>query len=229
MLSNTGHVSRMVEVHERAAAPSSCLPTTTTTTRPCSLQVREQAAEGLGELVEVTGEEALKPFVVQITGPLIRIIGDRFPSQVWGLGKGAARGQGEGRSNGALICSGGAMAPPALLTVLPCYPLSPPLPHPQVKAAILLTLGLLIRKAGAGLKPFVPQLQTTFLKCLTDASEVVRERAAKDLGELSRMSARVDQLAADLASSARAAEPLVRIGLEGRGQRKGKEGMGGEL
>ena len=41
------------------------------------------AAEGLGELVEVTGDEALRPFVVQITGPLIRIIGDRFPSQVW--------------------------------------------------------------------------------------------------------------------------------------------------
>ena len=41
------------------------------------------AAEGLGELVEVTSDEALKPFVVQITGPLIRVIGDRFPSQVW--------------------------------------------------------------------------------------------------------------------------------------------------
>jgi hypothetical protein len=40
------------------------------------------ASEGLGELVEVTGEDVLKPFVVQITGPLIRIIGDRFPSSV---------------------------------------------------------------------------------------------------------------------------------------------------
>ena len=38
----------------------------------------------------------------------------------------------------------------------------------QVKAAILHTLGLLIGKAGPGLKPFVPQLQTTFLKCLSD-------------------------------------------------------------
>ena len=73
---------------------------------------------GLGELVEVTSEDALKPYVVQMTGPLIRIIGDRFP---W-----------------------------------------------EVKAAILKTMGLLIRKAGLGLKPFVPQLQTTFLKCLPD-------------------------------------------------------------
>lgn len=97
-----------------------------------------------------------------------------------------------------------------------------------MKAAILLTLGLLIRKAGAGLKPFVPQLQTTFLKCLTDASEVVRERAAKDLGELSRMSARVDQLAADLASSARAAEPLVSRGVRAKGGGAGRDSARGK-
>jgi hypothetical protein len=39
---------------------------------------------------------------------------------------------------------------------------------PATKAAILVTLGQLIRRAGAGLKPFVPQLQTTFVKCLSD-------------------------------------------------------------
>ncbi|GAX75317.1 hypothetical protein CEUSTIGMA_g2762.t1 [Chlamydomonas eustigma] len=125
-----------------------------------SNEVREMASEGLGELVEVTGEEALKPFVVQITGPLIRIIGDRFPS--------------------------------------------------SVKAAILLTLGSLIAKAGGGMKPFVPQLQTTFMKCLIDPYDVVRSRAAKDLGELSRLSARVDQLASELITSARSAEPEIR-------------------
>ncbi len=43
-----------------------------------SADVREAAAEGLGELVDVVSEEALKPFVVMITGPLIRIIGDRW-------------------------------------------------------------------------------------------------------------------------------------------------------
>lgn len=83
-----------------------------------SPEVREAAAEGLGELISLTSEDGLKPFVVAITGPLIRIIGDRFP--------------------------------------------------PATKAAILVTLGLLIRRAGTGLKPFVPQLQTTFLKCLND-------------------------------------------------------------
>ena len=35
-------------------------------------ELREQAAEGLGELVDITSEETLKPFVVQITGlPLL--------------------------------------------------------------------------------------------------------------------------------------------------------------
>lgn len=45
-------------------------------------EIREAAAEGLGELVNVINEETLKPFVIQITGPLIRIIGDRFPPSV---------------------------------------------------------------------------------------------------------------------------------------------------
>ncbi len=37
-----------------------------------SAELRELAAEGLGEMVTATGDAALKPFVVQITGPLIR-------------------------------------------------------------------------------------------------------------------------------------------------------------
>lgn len=33
-----------------------------------SAELREQAALGLGELIEVTSEQALKPFVIPITG-----------------------------------------------------------------------------------------------------------------------------------------------------------------
>ncbi|KAI8992465.1 armadillo-type protein [Pilobolus umbonatus] len=43
---------------------------------------REQAALAIGDLIDRTSAVALKPFVTQITGPLIRILGDRYPSEV---------------------------------------------------------------------------------------------------------------------------------------------------
>ena len=43
-----------------------------------SQDIKEQAAVALGELIHLTSAEALKPSVVNITGPLIRILGDRF-------------------------------------------------------------------------------------------------------------------------------------------------------
>jgi len=58
-----------------------CVPPPSPTCQGLSPEVREVSAEGLGELVGLTSEEGLKPFVVTITGPLIRIIGDR-----WGRG-----------------------------------------------------------------------------------------------------------------------------------------------
>ncbi|KAB2629923.1 translational activator GCN1 [Pyrus ussuriensis x Pyrus communis] len=125
-----------------------------------SAELREQAALGLGELIEVTSEQALKEFVIPITGPLIRIIGDRFP---W-----------------------------------------------QVKSAILSTLTIMIRKGGMALKPFLPQLQTTFVKCLQDSTRIVRSSAALALGKLSALSTRVDPLVGDLLSSLQAPESGVR-------------------
>ncbi|GLT74735.1 hypothetical protein SLA2020_465160 [Shorea laevis] len=125
-----------------------------------SAELREQAALGLGELIEVTSEQALKEFVIPITGPLIRIIGDRFP---W-----------------------------------------------QVKSAILSTLSILIRKGGMALKPFLPQLQTTFIKCLQDNMRTVRSSAALALGKLSALSTRVDPLVSDLLSSLQASDSGIR-------------------
>jgi len=124
-------------------------------------ETREQAASGLGILVSATSEAALKAMVVQMSGPLIRIIGDRFP---W-----------------------------------------------QVKAAILKTLSLLLGRGGIMMKPFLPQLQTTFIKSLAEPSAVVRSRATRALERLVKMSARVDPLINELISGIKTAEPNIKI------------------
>ncbi|KAI3459061.1 hypothetical protein Pfo_015724 [Paulownia fortunei] len=134
--------------------PGFCLPKALQPVLPIFLQglisgsaeLREQAALGLGELIEVTSEKALREFVIPITGPLIRIIGDRFP---W-----------------------------------------------QVKSAILSTLSVMIQKGGIALKPFLPQLQTTFVKCLQDNT--------------SALSTRIDPLVGDLLSGLQASDLAVR-------------------
>ncbi|KAJ6791105.1 protein ILITYHIA [Iris pallida] len=148
--------------------PGFCLPKALQPLLPVFLQgltsgsaeIREQAALGLGELIEVTSERTLKDFVVPITGPLIRIIGDRFP---W-----------------------------------------------QVKGAILATLSIIITKGGISLKPFLPQLQTTFIKCLQDNARTVRTSSALALGKLSALSTRVDPLVNDLLSTLQASDGGIR-------------------
>lgn len=43
---------------------------------------KENAAQGLGEIISLTSASSLQPSVVHITGPLIRILGDRFNAGV---------------------------------------------------------------------------------------------------------------------------------------------------
>lgn len=43
---------------------------------------RENAAASLGELIKLTSSEFFGPFAIKITGPLLRIVGDRNPSSV---------------------------------------------------------------------------------------------------------------------------------------------------
>ncbi len=127
-------------------------------------EVREQSASGLGELIELTSEKALAPSVIKVTGPLIRIVGDRFPA--------------------------------------------------NVKSAILGTLSRLIDKTGKYLKPFLPQLQTTFVKSLHDTAPVVRTRAATGLASLMKESKRVEPLLTELVTSVRSVVvPNIRASL----------------
>ena len=109
---------------------------------------RVSASDGLGELVLLSSEATLAPHVIKLTGPLIRIVGDRFPA--------------------------------------------------EVKASILHTLHLLITKCGRLLKPFLPQLQTTFIKHCQDTDAIVRTRAAAGLADLMQQSARVEVVVNEL-------------------------------
>lgn len=64
-----------------------------TPTQGSSAELRELAAEGLGELVEVTGEDALKPFVVQVSG---RSYCGLLGAALTGAGGELVEGMGEG-------------------------------------------------------------------------------------------------------------------------------------
>ncbi|TTP43320.1 eIF-2-alpha kinase activator GCN1 [Bagarius yarrelli] len=121
-----------------------------------SPEQKKEAAHALGAVIKLTSAEALRPSVVNITGPLIRILGDRF---TW-----------------------------------------------TVKTALLETLTFLLCKVGIALKPFLPQLQTTFLKALQDPSRPVRLRAAEALGQLVSIHTKVDPLFTEQLSAIRNTE-----------------------
>lgn len=68
-----------------------------------------------------------------------------------------------------------------------------------VRIAILATLGILLDKTGVALKAFVPQLQTTFIKALSDtSSKHVRASSITALGKLLPMITRVDQIVTEV-------------------------------
>ncbi|MCL4122712.1 UNVERIFIED_CONTAM: hypothetical protein GTU68_062263 [Idotea baltica] len=117
---------------------------------------KEAASNGLTEVIRLTSSDALKTSVVHITGPLIRILGDRF---TW-----------------------------------------------NVKVAVLDTLALLLEKAGPMLKPFLPQLQTTFVKAVHDPHRVVRLKAGHALSHLIAIHTKPDPLFTELHNSVKASD-----------------------
>lgn len=76
----------------------------------------------------------------------------------------------------------------------------------KVKAALLETLSLLLAKVGIALKPFLPQLQTTFTKALQDSNRGVRLKAADALGILISIHVKVDPLFTELLNGIRVME-----------------------
>lgn len=73
------------------------------------------------------------------------------------------------------------------------------------------TYSFLLVKIPTLLKPFLPQLQRTFIKSLTDpSSNLVRSRAASALGILISLQTRVDPLVIELVGGIKASELSVR-------------------
>jgi len=68
------------------------------------------------------------------------------------------------------------------------------------------TLGVLLDKGAAALKAFAPQLQTTFVKALSDPSKQTRVKAIHALGKLMGISTRVDPLLTELTTQCAGAE-----------------------
>lgn len=117
---------------------------------------RETSALAIADVVSKTPAAGLKPFVSVITGPLIRVVGERFSS--------------------------------------------------DIKAAILFALNILFTKIPQFLRPFIPQLQRTFVKSLSDpTNETLRLRAAKALGSLIEYQPRVDPLVLELVTGTKQA------------------------
>lgn len=79
-----------------------------------------------------------------------------------------------------------------------------------MKFALLKTIGILIDKVGMGLRIFLSQLQTGFLKCIMDPSPEVRDQAAENLGSLTLLNAKVDPLLMKLTASVMKADESSR-------------------
>lgn len=118
---------------------------------------KEISALGIADIIDKTPSANLKPFVTNITGPLIRVIGEKVSS--------------------------------------------------DIKSAILVALNNLLVKIGQFLRPFIPQLQRTFVRSLSDGTnETLRDRAVVALGALIKYQPRVDSLVAELVSGAKNAD-----------------------
>lgn len=76
----------------------------------------------------------------------------------------------------------------------------------DIKAAILVALNNLLLKIPQFLRPFIPQLQRTFVRSLSDNNEKLRKRAVVALGTLIKFQPRVDSLVTELVNGIKTTE-----------------------
>lgn len=120
---------------------------------------KEASALGIADIISKTPAANLKPFATTMTGPLIRVIGEKVTS--------------------------------------------------DIKAGILVALTKLLEKIPQFLRPFIPQLQRTFVRSLLDPQNAtLRARAVRALGVLIAFQPRVDLLVTELVSGARNSDEI---------------------
>lgn len=113
-------------------------------------ELKAMAAKAYRSVIEMTDKEALNSYIVQLAGPLIRVMNERVSH--------------------------------------------------ESKANILQALRILIEKGADKLKPFTPQLQSTFVKALQHTEGFVRAEAKNALMALLIMNPHIEMLVNDLLS-----------------------------
>jgi hypothetical protein len=113
-----------------------------------SPDIKEQSAAALCECIRLSDSTSLKASVMAITGPLIRVLGERYSS--------------------------------------------------SLKSVILDAIYFLLLKVEITLKPFLPQLQPTFLKNLNDINRTIRLKSGFALAKLLFMNPKMDTIIIEL-------------------------------
>jgi hypothetical protein len=73
-IESTGAPGKHVPGFSRPKGVQSIVPILLAGVLSGTQEQREQAALGIGDLVQRTSETAIKPYIIQLTGPLIRVI-----------------------------------------------------------------------------------------------------------------------------------------------------------
>ncbi|KAG5438206.1 hypothetical protein PCANB_003057 [Pneumocystis canis] len=82
ILHNTGTVGRELKAFKLSKGINVVLPIFLQGIMYGSSDKKELAAMGISEIIQRTDSDMLNPFVIQITGPLIRTMGEQYPIQV---------------------------------------------------------------------------------------------------------------------------------------------------
>uniref|UniRef100_A0A3Q3F6D5 GCN1 activator of EIF2AK4 n=1 Tax=Kryptolebias marmoratus TaxID=37003 RepID=A0A3Q3F6D5_KRYMA len=127
-----------------------------------SPEQKEEAAKALGGVIRLTSSEALRPSVVNITGPLIRILGDRF---AWTVKTALLE------TLTLLLTSNMWL----VLHLVPCFP----------RETMLQALRFVIQGAGSKVDPAIRKnITTTLLGMLGHDEDATRMASAGCVGEL---------------------------------------------